>query len=430
MNIGEETLMLKRKSMINISMYMLIAICFSNCTVFRYVEPYMWPIILLFLLFGIKVKQIDYIQIVLVLFIAFLSINIIVSYDSRITIGYLQVFIVGLLFSIAVSDIEIYVKFKKLCLGISLFIAITILIELLNNNVCSEYLWFFGEYSKNKVATQAINKANEIAYGAYSGIAFEKADAAYYMNIGIACILSKYLCIKKLRKLDAIILIIYGAALLLTGKRMLFLIAVFVSLFLFLLSGIREKGKKLIIIIAAALGVFILAASVVPELMTTFERLSISSGEDDAMLERYVKWFYALRLFKLHPLIGVGYGTYNNACAMVGYKAAYYAHNVYMQMLAEVGIIGTILLIIYILINLGKTIKYILNKRKSQTNFLMELSFFSLYMQLLVIIYGLSGNVLYYKGQLIMYLIVTGMHRIIVNKDREYLYINSEEKSI
>lgn len=419
MSIRQGTLILKSNSLIKISMFMLVAICFSNCTVFRYFEPYMWSVMILFLLLGIKGKRLNYVQVVLLLFIAFLGINAVVSYDSGITMGYLQVFIVGLLFSVVVNDEDIYIKFKKLCFLTSLFIAITILIELFNNEFCSEYLWLFGELSKSKTAIQAVNKANEIAYGAYSGIAFEKADAAYYMNIGIACLLAKYFSTRKLKKLDGVILIIYGVALLLTGKRMLFLVAVFVSLFLFFVSGVRKKGQKLLLVILITLGGFILAASVVPELMTTFERLGMSSGEDDAMLERYVKWFYALQLFKLHPVIGVGYGTYNDACSLVGYKAAYFAHNVYVQMLAEVGIIGTIILIIFIAVNLGITIRYILRKRNAEPSFYMELAFFSLFMQLLVIIYGLSGNVLYYKGQLIMYLIVTGMIHIVIKRERQ-----------
>lgn len=409
MNTKKGTLILKGDSLIKISMFMLITICFSNCTALRYFEPHMWSLIIIFLLLTIRGKSLNSIHLILFAFIAFLGMNIIVSYDSRITMGYLKVFIVGLLFSMVVNDEEIYIKFKRLCFMISLFIAITILIELFNNKFCAEYLWFLGEVSKSKMGVQAINKANEIAYGAYSGVAFEKADAAYYMNIGIACILAKYCAIKKMRKLDGILLIIYMIALLLTGKRMLFLIAIFASLFLFLISGIRNKGQKMLFIIVVTLGLFILAASIFPELMTTFERLSMSSGEDDAMLERYVKWYYALQLFKLHPAIGVGYGTYNGACSTVGYKAIYYAHNVYVQMLAEVGIIGTVILITYIILNLLITSRYIWKNKDSNVSRHNELTFFSLYMQVLVIIYGLSGNVLYYKSQLIMYLIVTGM---------------------
>lgn len=419
MSTRKGTLILKYDSLIKISMFMLVAICFSNCTVLRYFEPHMWSIIIFFLLLTIRGKSFNSIHLILIIFIAFLGINTVASYDSGITMGYLQVFIVGLLLSVTINDEEIYMKFKKVCFLISLFIAITILIELFNNNFCSEYLWFLGEFSKSKIAIQAVNKANEIAYGAYSGVAFEKADAAYYMNIGIAYILAKYCSTKKMKKLDGIFLSIYVAALLLTGKRMLFLIAIFASLFLFLLSGVRKKGQKIILIIVAALGLFILASSVFPELMTTFERLSMSSGEDDAMLERYVKWYYALQLFKLHPAIGVGYGTYNDACSIVGYKAAYFAHNIYVQMLAEVGIIGTVILITYVIFNLIITIRCILKKKSSGGSSYNELYFFSLYMQLLVIIYGLSGNVLYYKGQLIMYLIVIGMTYSVREKNKD-----------
>lgn len=422
MNIRHGNLILKGKILISISMIMLAIICFSNCTVFRYFEPHMWSIIILFLLLAInKIKPFNYIQLILFTFIIYLCINTIASYDSRITMGYLQIFIVGLLLTVVINDEKVYIKFKKLCFLISLFVAITILIELFNNEFCSEYLWFFGEFSKNKIGVQAINKANEIAYGAYSGIAFEKADAAYYMNIGIACVLSRYCSIKKVKKFDIVILCIYGAALLATGKRMLFLVAIFVSLFLFWISGVRKKGRKFILIVLITLGIFIIAVSIFPELMTTFERLGMSSGEDDAMAERYVKWYYALKLFKIHPVIGVGYGTYNSACLMVGYKAAFYAHNIYIQMLAEIGIIGTVVFLTFVVANLIITLSYVLKNRYSEATFGNELSFFSLFMQLLTIIYGLSGNVLYYKGQLIMYLIVVGITHIVIEREKQLM---------
>lgn len=416
MSIRRDALLIKKDSLIMLSTIMLVAICFSNCTVVRYFEPYMWPVLIFFLVLCLKGKRMDLLHAILLLFIMFLGVNAALSYDRNITLGYLQVFLVGLLFSVVVTSEEKYIKFQKMCFAISLFIAITIILELFNNQLCSDYLWFLGEFSTSKIPAQALSKANEIAYGAYSGVAFEKADAAYYMNIGIACVIARYTARKKMDKWEGIFLFIFAVALLLTGKRMLFLIAVFDSLLLFLISGVRKKGQKLIVVILAVLGIFIITASIIPELTTTFQRLSMSAGEDDAMLERYVKWHYALQLFNRQPVIGYGYGTYNEACLTVGYPAKYYAHNVYIQMLAEVGIVGTAIMVALMIVNLYVTLKYVLKRKWLRYDRDYELALFSLFMQVMIIIYGLSGNVLYYKGQLIMYLVVIAIINLIRKK--------------
>lgn len=410
-----------KKSLKLFILSLLVMISFSNCTVFRYFEPYFWWIIIA-ALFVIKIRiRKDFDTLLLLTITLFLFFTSFLSYNFSITFKYFGIVLTAfLLYSEQIDDTWLN-TFFKICFYVSFAIAISICIEYFINEFNAQYLWFFAEVSPSKKGALLDTKLGEIAYGAYSGLAFEKADAAYYVNIGIGYVLSTCMVKKDISKKEMIELSIMLIALLLTGKRMLLLITIFNSTLIFLLSGVKNKFIKLFLVAIVIIIVFILLMQFIPALSTTFERLQMTAGEDDAMAERYVKWFYAIRLFIQKPFIGFGFGTYNEACEIVGYNASYYAHNIYVQMLSEIGLIGTILFISYMSYKLISNFSLILKNKEVIEYYNLNL-FFLLYIQLLFVIYGLSGNVLYYPCQLIFYLIVT----IALSKSRKKEYLTYE----
>ena len=70
---------------------------------------------------------------------------------------------------------------------------------------------------------------------------------------------------------------------------------------------------------------------------------------------RDVTWKVALQLIKLSPIMGIGLGTYS-ALAEAFFGTDVIAHNTYLQLYSEWGIIFATLLFIYIFHTIGKTI--------------------------------------------------------------------------
>ena len=118
-------------------------------------------------------------------------------------------------------------------------------------------------------------------------------------------------------------------------------------------------------------------------------------------------------MFLQNPLIGLGYGSYTTFCASNGFEWNYMAHNIYVQLLGEVGIIGFIIFITFFVNDIIKTIKSIKKECNEQN---LQLLYFSLFMQIVFLLYGLTGNPLYFPQQMMVYIICISILSNIRNK--------------
>lgn len=194
-------------------------------------------------------------------------------------------------------------------------------------------------------------------------------------------------------------------ALLLTGKRGVLVWSLLAIIVTYLISSKHKIGKigKLILIILAAFGVLQILSEIVPAISYVFERFQ-DIGDDTASLERLAMWKLAYEKFKTSPIFGTGFWSYrnhyaNNLAAFWHPNVKRYqyldAHNVYIQVLCETGIIGETIYLAAIGMLLFQTIKlagniYVLDS--------VELRFgvmFSLCIQLFYCAYSLTGNCLY-----------------------------------
>lgn len=399
---------INRYKLQSILIFLLVTICYSNCTAFRYiyVKSLVWCllIILSIIICGFKlIKNKNSIK-VYGLFLIFIFINYIFSNYKIEMLKYILIF---LLFFVLYStkftqdDLDFFVK---LCGWFATFVACTIIIEFFSNHFCTNYLWFLGTPYPFERAQLISQKDAELAIQAYSGVAFEKADAAYYMVLGIIAKLSSAYAVKSIRRKDVLLTILYLIAILLTGKRMLIICAVLCIFVMFLIS--QEKNKLLKIIkwtgIILICCIFIVQIPIVQHMMERF--LSATTGSDGALLERYVKWSYAFKLFEISPFWGHGFGTYNVAAVEVGYAASFFAHNIYIQLLADCGAIGILFFGLLAFYNLWVAIDLCYFKRSVLTVKELRVVLFSFSVQILILVYGLSGNTIFYVFQLTMYL--------------------------
>ena len=123
---------------------------------------------------------------------------------------------------------------------------------------------------------------------------------------------------------------------------------------------------------------------------------------------------YAFDMFEEKRITGKGLNTYNYYIKNRGYRVKtkwnqtgiwnYNAHNIYYQVLGESGIIGIVLFADFLIYNMYNTIKLIFKIGK-KNNKNKRLLLFSLYIQLLIVTYGITGNPLYSPYQFIFYII-------------------------
>ena len=185
-------------------------------------------------------------------------------------------------------------------------------------------------------------------------------------------------------------------AVFLTGKRMMSLVVFFVPLLVYFFS--KNRGSKRFITAGViCLLLFIVYKTILPDLLATsdiffFKRMAVTldaakSGESvDALTTgRQYLGELAIKAWQDSPIFGIGIGLYQE------YTHAYSeAHNTYLQILCEQGLVGFCLYITAILYYLLLTLR-LMNSTKCTLH--KQYLKASLAMQLVYILYGLSGNV-------------------------------------
>ena len=251
--------------------------------------------------------------------------------------------------------------------------------------------------------------------GAIAGLAFEKAYAAFICNLGLGVIFAEFVAQRSYKYVIQSILVMI--ALMMTGKRTLFIIPI-VALLIYVM--LFSKNNKFIKLAGVGLGIsafIIIAYTIIPEASLIIDRIINSGG--DVLSGRENFWNYAMDMFHQNPFFGRGFMSFNDFVFNQGFRYYgerwnYQAHNVYIQLLGETGIIGCGVIITLIVILIIKAISL----AKTTSNFWDVLL---VYWIMLFGIYSLTGNTLYYPCQLII-LIVSILLISNVKKIREVSY--------
>ncbi|MEK9147471.1 MAG: O-antigen ligase family protein [Patescibacteria group bacterium] len=133
-------------------------------------------------------------------------------------------------------------------------------------------------------------------------------------------------------------------------------LGVIISLIILLLVNLKFKTKNeklklkkkslysfkfLIVVFIFSFLIFSLAGPVRQRLVSSFD------FQDKGVSERIEIWSTAFNVIKENPILGVGIGNYTEAVDLFseqrGYRSPIHAHNIYLQIAAELGIIGLIL---------------------------------------------------------------------------------------
>lgn len=231
---------------------------------------------------------------------------------------------------------------------------------------------------------------------------------AAYSSILVAILFAKLFTFPSFTRKDVAEIIFCLGAILLTGKRSYILVlAVLFLIGMFFLKS-SHKGSKVIRFVVPVGLVLALILMVSPQLLLSITRL-MNLGNDVSLSGRTRLWDLAKYLWSLNPINGVGYGVFSTYTAnnldyvysKFGVQSTFAAHNIYLQLLAETGLVGLVLFCLFFIRALVVCINLIKKTTAVDDRYLLVVS---LFMQLWFLLYGFSGNPLYMPGQFGLYL--------------------------
>lgn len=266
----------------------------------------------------------------------------------------------------------------------------------------------------------------EMAAGIYSGIFGEKMNAAYAASIGFVFAYSCYL--KKTQVKFLLLSFYYIVAIFFTGKRISILMLLFMIISSIYVNNkdkhYLHKSKKYIL---SAIILFFIVLIAFPEVRSSVGKiigLFQNDGSTDITSSRAtLLWPVGISMFMKNPLFGSGLCTYNKNMRLY-YKDSgsilanwsTNAHNIYLQTLAELGIIGACILYGCFIYNLTHTVR-LYRKVKDVDD--KQLCIISLGIQVVFLLVGITENTFYTPAQLATYLIAIGIE-VAMNKKYKY----------
>lgn len=360
--------------------------------------------------------------------LSYIGVSITYSYDPASTLNLFLLYLCA--FTLLFIDLpdSYYKKIFTIVYVICSVIAFSILISAVIDNCMLKYFGFIVNPNHSAQVTQTIQ--NELAIGAYSGFAREKAEAAYIMNVGIALLLSKYFSLQKLKKSDIFMLLVFVVSLMLTGKRTLFIIPVLAFALFMVISNIKGKFAKTGGIVLSALSAVFVLSMFIPKVANIFDRFM---DEENMMAfgNRDSLWKYFSLMSEKYPIFGAGFGSYNqfaydNGLRVGGAKWNFNGHNCYFQVSAELGIVGSIIFLLFVVLAIVLTILAIRRVKNSCDD--VRICYFSLYVQIMILVYSVTGNPTYSRQIIFIWFFSIGAALHIARKRNIDIVINKNSE--
>lgn len=238
-----------------------------------------------------------------------------------------------------------------------------------------------------------------------SGLAGELSFNAFCLSVGFAIYFSKLISNKKnilLTSAYSIILILFLISISMTSKRSMLIVVPLVSMMMILVYVYNQRNNIIklfttLLIIVSPIFYKIFILDKLTELLQSGKGSSVLSN-------RELYWNIAIDMIKEKPFLGHGINSYDIRFNMLrGHSGFAGAHNSFLQVFAELGIIGFLLFISFILTNLIITFRsfnHCIRIKNSECQLLLSVS---LFIQLICICVGLSESIFYQPQQMYMY---------------------------
>lgn len=238
-----------------------------------------------------------------------------------------------------------------------------------------------------------------------AGLTSHYSHNGMYIAVGCLAVSSIFIMKRKKKWYDLLIMISFYAALLLTQKRGPLIsvgIGVVVTFFVAKRESMSSKIKRIMAFVMSVLVITYILYIVFPELFGIIDRFS----SDNVFSNRGYLWEFAIDMFKANPVMGKGWGTYSHSLNLNIDSVSVsnqHAHNIYIQLLAETGIVGLICFVIPMIYTLIKSIKML--QIMNEQNVDCSSMFMSVSLQIFFMVYGITGNPLYDKQMILVYML-------------------------
>ena len=244
----------------------------------------------------------------------------------------------------------------------------------------------------------------------YPGLTGHYSTNGTYLAIGLGAIASLILAKKNNERKSGcyILATLVIGALLLIGKRAHLVFSVASVFGVYWFCNDRDKVNRFIkliglLIIGSVL--LVIAINQIPALNNTFSRFAETAKSGDFLMSRGLFYAEAITQFKQHPIFGCGWKTMVNLIE-------HDVHNIYLQLLAETGIVGFVVFCglfvygIYIAVKLLRCVSFS-KEALSESDRIMIC--FSGYYVFFFILYGFTGNPLYDEQPFYIFMIAYGI---------------------
>lgn len=234
--------------------------------------------------------------------------------------------------------------------------------------------------------------------GYMNGFATHYSTQGIYVSAGVLAF-STFVCDKKKRVRDIILFAFAIFALILVTKRahLLFsVLAIIGGIFFTRKKATYNKIANMLAVTVIIIFITFFAILSIPDLSIVFERY-IGIFEDPNVLARFDLWNLSIALWTENPLFGIGWNGFKYYTGIEAGRVftGIDPHNAYIQLLAEVGLIGTILIVFVMFRTLYMTIYYFTMRRHGLIDIdekHEKLLFYSLICQLFFLLYCLTGG--------------------------------------
>ena len=192
-------------------------------------------------------------------------------------------------------------------------------------------------------------------------------------------------------------------ALSLTVKRSALLFGALAILGVYLIRS-QNRGKffKAVSTLCVIVLLLTVAAQFIPGISTALDKTLVQGREGNISNGRFLRFNITWDLFMANPIFGIGWGGMRETFTGVQSVSTDSAHNIYLQLLAETGIIGFFTFLFFFIANIVKCIRIPKTALIStEENICVG---FSLFTQFYFLMYGFSGNPLYDIVFFMMYL--------------------------
>jgi len=348
---------------------------------YLFVNYYYLQIITLFLTFFIVLPQgfkITFKEKLLFIVVVLLSINSIFSIHMSNSLNFIFMFVLSVLNMLLLDNAQL--DWKNKCINViwfsSLIHVIFVILHFVNPILIYNITRRFFSSEVLAVTTQLAD------LGSYAGICPQTGTAGFLISLFIIISFIKIDFSNK-KGLYVLFTFIGFLSLLLTGKRgfLLFDIMMLVYYYFFAQKGnISKKIFYIFLVVFLLLGGFIILSrlgftdSIINKMLALQESNDISNG-------RTGLWEDTFNIFKNNVFFGSGIST-------VDYLLGNSSHNIYIQLLAELGIVFYPFIIFMFFYFFFKVFK---QEKKNHSIY----NLISLFIQLLFLLYGFTGNPFY-----------------------------------